>query len=103
MEIFTFQLKGGAHVQLKEAEMHNVVRVALHKNADLRIQDLPVEEFLQLLIRVGVLSAIRDDAEGIVFDIPAPSNLADKAYWAATSAEYFQSFGHNAVAAPEVK
>lgn len=57
-------------------------------------------EFMECMRYAGLIRIHRDNSEGMCFDIRPPSGV-DSKMWAEMNAKRMQSFGYNAVCAPE--
>lgn len=80
-----------------------VVRVALDKGVHRRVMNLNADELFLILQHIGVIKVHRDDEMNYVFDVTPPRHVNALETWAEMSAKEFESYGHNAVAAPEAK
>ncbi len=81
-----------------------VVRIVLFRgiNQDNKIMGTP---FLECLRRCGYVVIHRDDENGMCFDLLCPyisGQIRDTKVWAEQNAERMQTFGFNAVVAPEM-
>ena len=58
-------------------------------------------QLLEQLRYAGIVEIHRDDDNGVCFDIRPPQGISDSRQWASMNAARMESYGYNAVCAPE--
>lgn len=74
-----------------------VIRVVLAQ------EEIPSNVWFECLRYAHIIRKHRDDDSGMCFDILCPKSISDSKVWSQMNAERMQSFGINAVSAPEWK